>query len=278
VGFDAHLCHGMGGTLVPRNGHTLVVVIVARISGCANQLGLSLDDQIDHAKQLVVEMFDGLVDYRIIRTTGKGEALDRPELAELEAILRTREADLVLVKGELSLATDLSQAQFEAVEEQDHTAVLILSPPELLSPHADPAGTKLIGVWRYGLWEVVPGEARGGSGEPGLCTGPEADRGGGAGPGAGAEGQSSGGGGTGAVLRGVGLEGPRPLGPAALRQNSTQHPRPGPHRQHQVAAAADLGKAKPPHASASLGIFLAVAERRLFPAFFVVFACPLRRS
>ncbi|MDB5355011.1 MAG: hypothetical protein JWN24_1464 [Phycisphaerales bacterium] len=86
------------GPLVPRNGHTLVVVIVARISGCANQVGLSLDDQIDHAKQLVAEMFTGPVDYRILRTTGKGEALDRPELAELEAILRTREADLMIAE------------------------------------------------------------------------------------------------------------------------------------------------------------------------------------
>jgi hypothetical protein len=30
--------------IVPRNGHTLVVVIVARISGCANQKDLSLED------------------------------------------------------------------------------------------------------------------------------------------------------------------------------------------------------------------------------------------
>jgi hypothetical protein len=65
---------------------------------------------------------------------------------------------VLLVKGELSLATDLSQARFESMDEQDHTAVLVLSPPQLLSPHADPAGTKLVGVWRYGLWEVVPGE------------------------------------------------------------------------------------------------------------------------
>jgi hypothetical protein len=34
--------------LVPRNGHTLVVGILGRISGCANQKELSLDDQVDH--------------------------------------------------------------------------------------------------------------------------------------------------------------------------------------------------------------------------------------
>src|SRR2546422_10338967 len=37
--------------LVPRNGHTLAVGIMARISGCANQKELSLDDQADHGKQ-----------------------------------------------------------------------------------------------------------------------------------------------------------------------------------------------------------------------------------
>jgi len=31
--------------LVPRNGHTLVVGVVARISGCANQKEVSLQDQ-----------------------------------------------------------------------------------------------------------------------------------------------------------------------------------------------------------------------------------------
>jgi hypothetical protein len=37
----------------PRNEHTLVVGVVARISGGPNQKELSLDDQIDHAKQVV---------------------------------------------------------------------------------------------------------------------------------------------------------------------------------------------------------------------------------
>ena len=38
--------------LVPRNGRMLIVGIVARISGCADQTELSLDDQVDHAKQI----------------------------------------------------------------------------------------------------------------------------------------------------------------------------------------------------------------------------------
>ncbi len=80
--------------LVPRNGHTLVVGIVARISGCANQKELSLGDQVDHAKEEVAGLYQGPVDYRIIATKGKGEALDRPELAEVEQIALSRELDL----------------------------------------------------------------------------------------------------------------------------------------------------------------------------------------
>lgn len=82
----------------PRNGHTLVVGIVARISGCQNQKELSLEDQIDHGKQVVAEYYQGPADYRVIATKGKGERLDRPELAELEALLRTRELDLLVVE------------------------------------------------------------------------------------------------------------------------------------------------------------------------------------
>lgn len=81
--------------LKPRNGHTLKVGIGCRISGCANQKEQSLQDQEDHAKEVVAEYYDdGPVEYIVIATTGKGEALDRPELTEIEAILRRRELDL----------------------------------------------------------------------------------------------------------------------------------------------------------------------------------------
>src|SRR5689334_12762545 len=84
--------------LTPRNGHTLVVAIVARISGCAKQKEVSLDDQVDHAKEAVAELYDGPVDYRTIATKGKGERLDRPELAEVEAMIRSRELDLLVAE------------------------------------------------------------------------------------------------------------------------------------------------------------------------------------
>jgi site-specific DNA recombinase len=82
--------------LVPRNGHTLLVGIGARISGCANQKEMSLDDQVDHGKQEVTDLYSGPVEYRIVATKGKGEALDRPELAQIEAEYRKGEMDLYI--------------------------------------------------------------------------------------------------------------------------------------------------------------------------------------
>src|SRR5262245_45343456 len=79
-----------------RNGHTFVVGITARISGCANQKELSLEDQVDHAKEIAAELCSGPIEYRVVATKGKGERLDRPELPELEALIRTRELDLLV--------------------------------------------------------------------------------------------------------------------------------------------------------------------------------------
>lgn len=84
--------------LTPKNGHTLFVGIVARISGCQNQKELSLDDQEDHAKEEVASLYDGPIDYRTIATKGKGEQLDRPELREIEEMIRSRELDVLVME------------------------------------------------------------------------------------------------------------------------------------------------------------------------------------
>ena len=83
----------------PRNGHTVVVGIVARISGCASQKEVSLEDQVDHAKEEIAEIYDGgPVEYHIIATKGKGESLDRPELAEIESMIRSRKLDALVME------------------------------------------------------------------------------------------------------------------------------------------------------------------------------------
>jgi site-specific DNA recombinase len=83
-------------TVTPRNGHTLVVGIVARISGGPNQKDVSLEDQIDHAKQEVTGLYHGPVEYVEFVSKNKGERLDRPELEEIERVLRSGRLDLLV--------------------------------------------------------------------------------------------------------------------------------------------------------------------------------------
>jgi site-specific DNA recombinase len=90
------LCHD--SSMVPRNGHTWGIGFVARISGCANQKEVSLEDQVDHGKEVAAEYCQGPAEYRVVATKGKGERLDRPELDEIEALLRTGELDLLVAE------------------------------------------------------------------------------------------------------------------------------------------------------------------------------------
>src|SRR5690606_18309439 len=87
-----------GDELVPRNGVKLIVYIVARISGCANQQEISLDDQADHVKEIITDMYSGPVEYHTISTTGKGERLDRPELEQIRTELRKGRADILIME------------------------------------------------------------------------------------------------------------------------------------------------------------------------------------
>ncbi len=84
--------------ITPRNGHTLMVGIVCRISGCANQKEMSLDDQEDHGKQLVQELYKGPAKYDLVKTTGKGERNDRPELKRIETMLKSEQYDLFVME------------------------------------------------------------------------------------------------------------------------------------------------------------------------------------
>jgi hypothetical protein len=71
--------------LRPRNGHTLTVGNVCRISGCENQKELSLEDQEDNAKETVKDLYNGPAEIDVIAATiAKGEHLDRPELEQIE--------------------------------------------------------------------------------------------------------------------------------------------------------------------------------------------------
>tara|TARA_R110002020_G_scaffold189419_1_gene388376 strand:- start:443 stop:2356 length:1914 start_codon:yes stop_codon:yes gene_type:complete len=72
------------------------VGIIARISGCQNQKELSLDDQIDHGKEVAREYYKGEIEFHTIATKGKGERLDRPELNDLQLKIRSGQLDLLI--------------------------------------------------------------------------------------------------------------------------------------------------------------------------------------
>lgn len=84
--------------LLPRNGSTLQVLVVARISGCQSQKEVSLEDQVQHAKEVKEELSTEDTEYTTIATKGKGEWLDRPELVEIEDLIRSRTLDLVIME------------------------------------------------------------------------------------------------------------------------------------------------------------------------------------
>lgn len=86
------------GELTPRNGHTLMAGFAARISGCANQKEESLEDQTDHNKEVVSELYGGKIQYLIVATKGKGELLLRPELAQIEAEFRKAYLDIFIIE------------------------------------------------------------------------------------------------------------------------------------------------------------------------------------
>jgi hypothetical protein len=73
-----------------------MVLVVARISVCSGQKEISKEEQLEHAKELVSLHWSGPTEYKVIATTGKGELLTRPELAEIEAALRSGIYDLAI--------------------------------------------------------------------------------------------------------------------------------------------------------------------------------------
>lgn len=120
----------------PRNGHTFHQGIVARISGCQYQKEMSLEDQVDHGKQEGRLYYDaGIPEYHIISTKGKGERLDRPELTEIETLIRSRVLDLLVVEdlGRLARSTEASRLCGLAV---DH-GVRVIAPNDCIDT-ADP--------------------------------------------------------------------------------------------------------------------------------------------
>jgi hypothetical protein len=130
--------------LAPRNGEVLHVLIVARISGCASQKEMSLEDQVDHAKEEIAEIFDGDVNFEVVATKGKGERRDRPELKEIEYMLRSYRFDVMVMEdvGRLIRGTEAVDLWGIAV---DH-GTRCLAPNDCLDSHDENWEQDLIGA------------------------------------------------------------------------------------------------------------------------------------
>ncbi len=83
--------------LIPRNGHTLRVLGVARIS-TINQDQQSLADQEALHRRWVLQHYDGAAEFKIVATRGSGEWLDREELTDIQRNVDSREYALVLME------------------------------------------------------------------------------------------------------------------------------------------------------------------------------------
>src|SRR5258705_11542793 len=83
--------------LVPRDGRTLRVLDVARIS-TPNQKDASLRDQGDLCEQWLADHYDGKSRIEKVATRGSGEELDREELKEIRRMVATEEYDLVFME------------------------------------------------------------------------------------------------------------------------------------------------------------------------------------
>ncbi|MGA2442077.1 MAG: DUF4230 domain-containing protein [Tepidisphaeraceae bacterium] len=107
-----------------------------------------------------------------LRTVDVGPILDRIHTLSSLTTLRVEVADAItmelrgktggisavlVVHGEATLAVDLSQAKFQALDESDRRAILVLPPPRVQSVKLDHQKTKLIGLSTNGLWLIVPG-------------------------------------------------------------------------------------------------------------------------
>jgi hypothetical protein len=65
-------------------------------------------------------------------------------------------AAVLLVRGDVTLATDLSRARFVATDPALRKVVLLLPPPRASAPRIDHERTRVACVCEYGLWRVAP--------------------------------------------------------------------------------------------------------------------------
>ncbi len=83
--------------VAPRDGQTLHILLIARISG-ENQDAKSLGDQGALIKAFVADRYDGPVNYQVVATRGSGEWLDRKETLQIQELVISRKYVLVVLE------------------------------------------------------------------------------------------------------------------------------------------------------------------------------------
>jgi hypothetical protein len=64
----------------------------------------------------------------------------------------------LVVKGDLTLSTDLNEARFLSVDPRRRAALLVVPPPRVSSPRVDHDRTRVVWLWQYGTWRFLPGD------------------------------------------------------------------------------------------------------------------------
>lgn len=66
---------------------------------------------------------------------------------------------VMAVKGDVQISSDLSEARFEDLDEENRTAILVLPRPIPSRPRLDHEKTRILQLQRNGLWRFLLGEA-----------------------------------------------------------------------------------------------------------------------
>ena len=123
---NAVTVNSLSPPLAPRNGRTLQVLGVCRIS-TDHQDDRSLDDQEALIRRYVAACYDAPAEFNFIKTRDSGEALDRDELREIERLVRTRTIDVLAVEDLSRIARRLYAAMFCELCEDFATRVIAIN-------------------------------------------------------------------------------------------------------------------------------------------------------
>ena len=132
----------------------LALVCLAGTLALAKWLGLRSDMQpVSQHTGLTIEQVQALAELVTLKIP-----VSAVQETEIRGYVGGRKVTLV-VKGEILIGVDLSQAKFEAMNRQAGTATLVLPQPRSISAKLDHAGTHIADDQSEGLWVIVPGDA-----------------------------------------------------------------------------------------------------------------------